>query len=61
MTGAYQDLRVLDVPIARVCTLIGRSRATHYRHLRAPVQGPASSPPCRTTVKRCTPPSAPGC
>ena len=44
MTGAYEDLRVLEVPIARVCTLIGRSRATHYRHLRAPVQGPRTPP-----------------
>jgi transposase InsO family protein len=44
MTGAYEDLRVLEVPIDRACTLIGRSRATHYRHLRAPVQGPRKPP-----------------
>jgi putative transposase len=40
MTGAYEDLRALEVPIGRACTLIGRSRATHYRHLKAPVEGP---------------------
>jgi transposase InsO family protein len=44
MTGAYEDLRALEVPIGRACTLIGRSRATHYRHLQAPVQGPRKPP-----------------
>jgi putative transposase len=41
MTGAYDDLRAVEVPIRRACTLIGRSRATHYRHLKAPVEGPS--------------------
>jgi hypothetical protein len=41
MTGAYDDLRAVEVPIRRACTLIGRSRATHYRHLRGPVEGPS--------------------
>ncbi|WP_405181037.1 IS3 family transposase [Nocardia sp. NBC_01377] len=40
MTDAYDDLRAVEVPIRRACTLIGRSRATHYRHQRPPIQGP---------------------
>ena len=41
MTGAYDDLRAAEVPVRRACTLIGRARATHYRHQKPPVHGPA--------------------
>ena len=62
MTGAYEDLRALEVPIGRACTLIGRSRATHYRHLQAPVQGPRTPPtvPDNGQALR-APPSGHGC
>lgn len=46
MTVAYDDLRAADVPVRRACALIGRARATHYRHRKPPVQGP--SKPRRT-------------
>ncbi|MBJ8344471.1 hypothetical protein [Antrihabitans sp. YC2-6] len=29
-----------SIPIRRSCQLIGRSRATHYRHQQPPVLGP---------------------
>ena len=41
MTVAYDDLRAAGVPVRGACALIGRARATHYRHRRAPVEGPA--------------------
>ncbi len=41
MTVAYDDLRAAEVPVRGACALIGRARATHYRHRRAPVEGPA--------------------
>jgi len=39
MNAAFVDLRAV-VPITRVCALLGRSRATHYRHVRGPMHGP---------------------
>jgi len=40
MTVAYDDLRAAGVPVRGACALIGRARATHYRHRTPPVQGP---------------------
>ena len=44
MTVTFTELRKAAVPINRSCALIGRARATHYRHARGPVHGP---PPAR--------------
>ncbi len=41
MSAAFAGLRDAGVPARRACALIGRSRATRYRHARGPVHGPA--------------------
>ena len=33
------------LPVSRACALVGRARATHYRHRRGPRQGPARPRP----------------
>ena len=40
MNTAFAELRAAAVPTQRACVLVGRSRATHYRHARGPVHGP---------------------
>jgi putative transposase len=40
MSTAFAELRAAAVPIKKACVLIGRARATHYRHARGPVHGP---------------------
>ena len=45
MNAAFGELREAAVPTRRACVLIGRARATHYRHARGPVHGPR---PART-------------
>ena len=40
MNAAFGELREAAVPTRRACVLIGRARATHYRHARGPVHGP---------------------
>ena len=40
MNTAFAELLAATVPIKRACMLVGRSRATHYRHTRGPVHGP---------------------
>jgi transposase InsO family protein len=40
MTAAFDELRGAGVPTTQACGLVGRSRATHYRHARPPLQGP---------------------
>jgi putative transposase len=40
MIGTFTELRAVSVPVNRACKLVGRSRATHYRHARGPVLGP---------------------
>jgi putative transposase len=40
VNAAFAELRDAAVPIRRACTLIGRARATHYRHARGPQHGP---------------------
>jgi len=40
MTDTFAELRAAKVPVRRACLLIGRARATHYRHARGPVHGP---------------------
>ena len=40
MSTAFVELRVAKVPTTRACVLVGRARATHYRHARGPVHGP---------------------
>ena len=40
MSATFTELRAVAVPINRSCTLLGRARATHYRHVRGPVHGP---------------------
>ena len=41
MNTAFARLRTAGVATKDACALIGRSRATHYRHLQPPVHGPA--------------------
>jgi hypothetical protein len=38
--ATFTELRAVAVPINRSCALLGRARATHYRHTRGPVHGP---------------------
>jgi putative transposase len=45
MTTSFDELRTAGVSTKRSCALIGRSRATHYRHLEGPVQGPKPARP----------------
>jgi transposase InsO family protein len=40
MNTTFGELRAAGVPTIGACALIGRSRATHYRHTRGPVHGP---------------------
>jgi hypothetical protein len=40
MNQTFDALADIGVPVVRVCALLGRSRATHYRHRLGPVQGP---------------------
>lgn len=40
MNTAFAELRSAEVSIKKACVLVGRSRATHYRHARGPVHGP---------------------
>ncbi|NYI42810.1 hypothetical protein [Demequina lutea] len=40
MRATFTELRAVAVPISRSCALLGRARATHYRHARGPVHGP---------------------
>ena len=40
MSTAFTELRAAEVPITRACVLLGRARATHYRHAQGPVHGP---------------------
>ncbi len=40
MSATFVELRAAAVPINRSCALLGRARATHYRHTRGLVHGP---------------------
>jgi hypothetical protein len=40
MSGAFAELRAAGLSVVRACVLIGRARASHYRHARGPVHGP---------------------
>ena len=40
MNDTFGELREAEVPIRRACALLGRARATHYRHARGLVLGP---------------------
>jgi transposase InsO family protein len=40
MSTAFVELRAAAVPTTKACVLVGRSRATHYRHALGPVHGP---------------------
>ena len=40
MNATFGELQAAAVPVRRACTLVGRSRATHYRHARGPLHGP---------------------
>ena len=45
MTTGFDALRTAGVSTKRSCALIGRSRATHYRHRQAPLHGPKPARP----------------
>jgi len=49
----FEQLRIEGVPTKDACALIGRARATHYRHLQPPVRGPAPARASPTTAKHC--------
>ena len=40
MSGTFTELRSAGVSVQQACRLIGRARASHYRHARGPVHGP---------------------
>jgi putative transposase len=40
MNTTFAELRAVQVPITRACALLGRARASHYRHARGPLHGP---------------------
>ena len=40
MSAAFVELRDVGLPVRTACALIGRARATHYRHVRGPFLGP---------------------
>ena len=40
MNAAFVELRSAGVTTKAACVLIGRARASHYRHLLGPVHGP---------------------
>jgi putative transposase len=40
LSVAFSELRAAGVTTKSACALIGRPRASHYRHLLGPVQGP---------------------
>ena len=40
MSCTFAGLRAEGVPTRRACVLVGRARATHYRHTRGPLHGP---------------------
>src|SRR5665647_2905906 len=40
MSATFTELRAAGVSIVRACVLIGRARASHYRHARGRVHGP---------------------
>ena len=40
MSATFDELRAAGLPVRTACALIGRARATHYRHVRGPVLGP---------------------
>ena len=42
MTATFTELRAAAVPVSRSCSLLGRARATYYRHARGPVHGRAA-------------------
>jgi hypothetical protein len=44
LNDTFTELRAAAVPISQACALVGRARATHYRHARAPVHGPRPAP-----------------
>jgi len=62
VTGAAVAELVADLGTARACALVGRSRATHYRHAAVtasgPVHGPRRPRPARRTRSR--PPNGTG-
>jgi len=45
MIIGFDELRTAGVSTKRSCALIGRSRATHYRHLQSPLHGPKPARP----------------
>ncbi len=54
MNTTFDQLRIEGAPTKDACVLIGRARATHYRHLQPPVRGPAparASPTTASTVR----------
>ena len=40
MSATFVELGDVGLPVRTACALIGRARATHYRHVRGPVLGP---------------------
>jgi len=59
MNTTFEQLRTEGVPTTDACALIGRARATHYRHLQPPVHGPAPAraSPDSAVVMGCVTPS----
>ena len=45
MDETFAALTGAGLPVTAACRLVGRPRASHYRHVRPPVQGPRAAPP----------------
>ncbi len=45
MNGTFAELRAAGLSVVRVCLLIGRARASHYRHVRGRLHGPRQARP----------------
>jgi hypothetical protein len=43
MSDTFAELRAAGVCVLRACGLVGRARASHYRHVRSPMHGPRSA------------------
>jgi putative transposase len=43
MSVAFGELRAVKVPTTKACVLLGRARATHYRHAKGPMHGPRTA------------------
>ena len=51
MSSTFIELRDAGLPVRAACALIGRARASHYRHVPGPVMWPKPAG-CRPVTGR---------